>query len=1231
MILSSKMKDLKNLLQNEILILDGGMGTMLQQYKLERQDFEGDIFKGHKIDLTGNNDLLSLTRPEILKEIHKKYLEAGAEIIETNTFNSTSIAQEDYGLSHFIKELNKGSALLARAVCDEFKEKNPGAHCFVAGAVGPTSRTCSLSPDVNNPSFRATHFDEMSEAYEEQMRALLEGGVDLLCIETCFDTLNLKAAIYAVKKIEKDLRERIPLIISTTITDASGRTLSGQTIEAFWHSIRHAEPLCVGINCALGAEEMRPYLQKLSEIADCFISCYPNAGLPNPLSETGYDETPEHMARQIKDFCKSGFLNVVGGCCGTTPEHIAYIKAVAKAYSPRVVLEKPKRLRLSGLEPLEISSEPSSFIMIGERTNVTGSPRFSKLIQAGQFEEALIVAKQQVENGANIIDINFDEGLLDSKACMEKFVNLIGSEPDICRVPLMIDSSKWEVLVAGLKCAQGKSIANSISLKEGEEDFLAKAFELKALGAAAVVMAFDEKGQAATLADKISICQRAYKLLTEKANFPREDIIFDPNVLTVGTGIEEHNDYAINFIEAVREIKKTCPYALTSAGVSNISFSFRGQNKIREAMHSSFLYHATSAGLDMGIVNAGMLDIYEELDPILLKSVEDVLFNRVDTATENLVELSHSLKNLAEEKDTVKVEEWRSLSVRERLIYSLVKGIQTHIERDTEEVRGEYEKALEVIEGPLMDGMKKVGELFGAGKMFLPQVVKSARVMKQAVAYLDPFLKAEKLSATKKSSEKKKTFVLATVKGDVHDIGKSIVSVVLSCNNYEVIDLGVMVECKKILDKAKEVGADLVGLSGLITPSLEEMMHNAKEMDRLGFNIPLLIGGATTSKKHTAIKIAPYYKGVTVHVPDASLVIDVCNELLSETRKENYIAEEKNKQELIRKRFLEGLQEKKKLSLEECRKKKFLIEPSNIRNTLNEPIKVLRKEFLLEEVVRFIDWSPLFWAWGLKGLFPKILTHKNWGEEARDLYKNAQSLLEDLIQNRRFTLKASYGLWPAQSKNETITLFEDKSLKTKVEEFHFLRQQRLKETTNPYLCLADFIPGQESHSFDWVGAFVVTAGDEVEQYAKTFEDKGDDYTSILIKSLGDRLAEALAEKLHQEVRELYSGEKEDLSIEELIKEGYKGIRPAPGYPACPDHSEKKKIWDLLEVEKNLNVFLTENFAMFPASSIAGYYFFNQEASYFSVGSLEEDQLRSYSLLKNISLEETHKLLRMQTL
>lgn len=1226
------LESLEALLKEKILILDGAMGTMIQFQKLEEKDFRGERFKDHPLPLMGNNDLLSLTRPDVIKMIHRSYLEAGSDVIETNTFNGTSIAQEDYKMEGLVFELNEVSARLAREACDEFMKENPGRQCFVAGSVGPTNKTCSLSPDVNRPGYRATNFDTMADAYEEQIRGLLKGGADLFCLETCFDTLNLKAAIYAVKQVERDIGFKVPVIISTTITDSSGRTLSGQTIEACWASVAHAEPLCIGLNCALGAEDMRPYLQRLSEIADVPISCYPNAGLPNPLSDTGYDETPEITASLVKDFCENSFVNLLGGCCGTTPEHIKAIKEVADQFEPRKIKKQEKKLRISGLEALEVTSEPSSFIIVGERTNVTGSPKFSKLIKEGNLEAALTIAKQQVENGSNIIDINFDEGLIDSEAYMTEFLNLIGSEPDISRVPLMIDSSNWSVIVAGLKCSQGKAIANSISLKEGEEDFLEKARKLREFGAAAVVMAFDEKGQAATLEDKVSICSRAYKLLTEKANFPPEDIIFDPNVLTVGTGMAEHNDYGINFIEAVRKIKEQCPYALTSAGVSNISFSFRGHNKIRETMHASFLYHSIRAGLDMGIVNAGMIEVYEELEPKLLEAVEDVLFNRKESATEDLIDLAQDLKGESSSVVKKKQDEWRKLPVRERLIHALVKGILTHIEQDTEEVRTDYKRALEVIEGPLMDGMKKVGALFGEGKMFLPQVVKSARVMKKAVAYLDPFLKSDKFSLGEdKNSPQKKTFVLATVKGDVHDIGKSIVSVVLSCNNFHVIDLGVMVDCKVILEKAKEEKADLIGLSGLITPSLEEMAYNAKEMSRLGFDVPLLIGGATTSKKHTAIKIAPHYSGATIHVADASLVIDVCNQLISEDKKEDYIQAVQLKQEEIRTKFYASDKDKEKESLVKCRERKFIPSFGENRILTIPDSPFITKEVNLEEVLPYFDWSPFFWAWGLRGLYPSILSHKKWGKEATDLYKNAQLILEDIVENKRFKLKGSYQLWPAQSSDESITIFKDNDLKTEVESFHFLRQQRIKKEDKPYLCLSDFIPEKGSSKFDYFGTFVVTAGHEVDDYAESFEKKGDDYTSILIKSLGDRFAEALAEKLHKNVREFYWGESEDLALDDLIKERYRGIRPAPGYPACPDHSEKEKIWSLLQVEEKLGVSLTENYAMSPPSSISGYYFFHPESRYFSVGSLSSDQLEQYAQLKGISLQQVSKLLRMQTL
>ncbi len=1220
---TEKYQILRQLLSGRILILDGAMGTMIQRHRLEETDFRGERFKNHPRDLKGDNDLLNLTRPEVIANIHRKYLESGADIIETNTFNSTRISQSDYGLEDIVYELNKSGAQIARGVADEFMAQNPGRHCFVAGSLGPTNKTLSISPDVNNPSFRAVTFQEMVDSYYEQVSGLVDGGVDILLPETVFDTLNLKAAIFAIEKFFDERNVRMPVMLSVTITDASGRTLSGQTVEAFWYSVMHAKPLSVGINCALGAKEMRPYIEELSKIAECYISCYPNAGLPNPLSDTGYDETPSVTSSFLEEFAQSGFINIVGGCCGTTPEHIRAIAQRVRSIVPRRIPKRPPATRLSGLEPLKI--EGDTFIMVGERTNVTGSPQFAKLIKANDFDGALAVARQQVENGANIIDVNFDEALLDGEGCMTRFLNLISSEPDIARVPIMIDSSKWSVIEAGLRCVQGKCVVNSISLKEGEEKFLHQARLAMRYGAAVVVMAFDEQGQAANKADKVRICQRAYKLLTEKVGMDPTDIIFDPNILTVATGIEEHNNYAVDFIEAVREIKATCPGVRTSGGVSNISFSFRGNNVVREVMHSAFLYHAIKAGLDMGIVNAGMLAVYEDIDKELLELVEDVLLNRRPDATERLIEYAEKVKGTGKTKS--KDESlWRNGTVGERLSYALINGITDYIEQDTEEARQQYERPLDVIEGPLMDGMKIVGDLFGAGKMFLPQVVKSARVMKRAVAYLQPFMEAEKAKAQNARSQGK--FVIATVKGDVHDIGKNIVSVVLACNNYEVIDLGVMVPCEKILNTAREVNADIIGMSGLITPSLDEMVYNASEMERQGFKIPLLIGGATTSKAHTAIKIAPQYSGIVEHVQDASLVVGVCNNILNPEKVDAYTVELRAKQESQRQKYA-GRSERNFVSIEEARAKGFKTDWKNIRIDVPENLGLqILDEIPLEEIVPFIDWSPLFWAWELKGVYPKIFEHKDYGIQARELYKDAQRLMKEIVLNKRFRARAVLGFWPANSVGDDIEIYTDESRKEVLGAFHFLRQQKEKDGDGIYYCLADFVAPKNSGRRDYIGGFALTAGYEVEDFANTFRAKGDDYSAIMVKALGDRFAEALAEMMHKKARIIWGyGKDENLSYEDLIREKYRGIRPAPGYPACPDHTEKSLLWKLLEVEKNTGISLTENFAMNPPSSVSGWYFAHPESRYFHVGQIARDQVEDYARRKNMAVGIVERWLR----
>jgi 5-methyltetrahydrofolate--homocysteine methyltransferase len=1217
---TSVLVELESLLAEKILFLDGAMGTMIQSYHLQEKDFRQGHFENHQKDLKGNNDLLVFTRPEIIKEIHTKYLAAGADIIETNTFSGTRLAQKDYDLEHIVYDLNVTAAKIARSACDEFMQKNPGRKCFVAGALGPTNRTLSLSPDVNNPAFRAVTFDELVENYYEQTKALIEGGADILLPETVFDTLNLKACIFAIEKFQDEMGTKYPLMLSVTITDASGRTLSGQTVEAFWNSVRHAKPLSVGINCALGAKEMRPYIDELSKIADCFISCYPNAGLPNPLSPTGYDETPLKTAQFVAEFAASGFINILGGCCGTTPPHIEAIVKKVSSIKPRQIPTIEKATRLSGLEAFTIKNgDTNPFYMVGERTNVTGSPLFAKLIKAGNFDEALSVARQQVTNGANIIDINFDEGMLDSTACMIHFLNLVASEPDISRVPIMIDSSKWEVIEAGLKCVQGKAIVNSISLKEGEESFLRQARLVQQYGAAVVIMAFDEQGQAATKDEKVRICKRAYDLLLSKLNFDPNDIIFDANILTVATGMEEHNPYGLNFIEAIKELKVVCPGALTSGGVSNLSFSFRGNNIVREAIHTVFLYHAIKAGLDMGIVNAGMLGVYDEIEPVLREKCEAVVLNKHPGATEELLDLAEALKS-SNKKGEVVVEEWRNFSLEERISHSLVKGLDAFVDIDTEEARVKYGRPLNVIEGPLMEGMKIVGNLFGEGKMFLPQVVKSARVMKKAVAYLEPFMEEEKrLNAA--NARVQGVFVIATVKGDVHDIGKNIVGVVLACNGYKVIDLGVMTSCQKILEAAILHKADIVGLSGLITPSLDEMIYVAKEMERQEFKLPLLIGGATTSKAHTAIKIAPHYTSPIAHVGDASLVIEVCNNLLSTERRTAYANELREHYAKLREKHLLGLSGKSDLiSYKEAQAHSFKTNWDETEIAKPSQTGVFNLDISLDEIVPYIDWSPLFWTWEMKGTYPKILGNEKYGTEAQKLFNDAQALLKDIIVHNRFKPKVTVGIFPAYASGDDVIVNETTTL-------HFLRQQKEKVGDDGiYYCLADFISPEKSHN-DYIGGFAVTTGHEVEDFAKTFVEKYDDYSAIMVKAIGDRLAEALAELTHKKVREIFGyGLTENLSNEELIKEKYRGVRPAPGYPACPDHTEKKILWDLLEVEKNTGITLTENFAMNPPSSVSGFYFNHPEARYFNVGNIGSDQIEKYSERKQMSKTEIEKWL-----
>ena len=1213
---------LEKALGERIVMMDGAMGTMIQRHKLEEKDFRGERYAQHPSDLKGNNDLLSITRPDIIGGIHRAYLEAGAGIIETNTFNATSISQADYGLESSVRDINLAAARLARQVTDDYLKANPGKVAWVAGAVGPTNRTASMSPDVNRPEYRAVTFTQLAQAYGEQVRALIEGGVDVLLPETTFDTLNLKAALWAMEEVFDELGYRLPVMISVTITDASGRTLSGQTTEAFWHSIRHARPFSVGINCALGPKEMRPYMATLSRIADCFVSCYPNAGLPNAFG--GYDETPEQMAEVLGEFAQAGFLNMVGGCCGSTPEHIAAIgEAVAKA-KPRAVVTRSRETVLAGLEPYTIGTG-GSFTAIGERTNVTGSPKFSALIKEEKFEEAVAVARQQVEAGANLIDLNFDEALLDGEASMTRFLNLIGSEPEISRVPFIIDSSKWSVLEAGLQCVQGKVVVNSISLKEGEKVFLEQAKKVRRYGAAVIVMAFDEEGQAAEAKRKVAICRRAYQLLTEKAGLAPEDIIFDVNILTVATGIEEHNNYAVEFIEAVREIKKTLPGCKTSGGLSNISFSFRGNNPVREAMHSCFLYHAIQAGLDMAIVNAGQLAVYEEIPADLKERVEDVLLNRRPDATERMLEFAETVKSGG--KAVVKDEVWRSGSVDERLLHALLKGITDHIDVDTEEARQKYGRPLLVIEGPLMGGMRHVGDLFGAGKMFLPQVVKSARVMKKAVAYLTPFMEKEKEAAGDKSKGAGK-ILMATVKGDVHDIGKNIVGVVLACNGYEVIDLGVMVPCEKILAEAKAHGVDVIGLSGLITPSLDEMVTVAQEMKREKFQIPLLIGGATTSAAHTAVKIAPAYHGSVVHVIDASRVVGVAQKLLSPENRETYLTQVRADQEKARKDYETRRAAQKLLSIAEARKRGTKLDWTR---DPEKPeflgVKVF-EDYPLGELAEYIDWSPFFHAWELRGRFPKILEDPVVGVESKKLFADAQILLQKIVRDRKIRARGVIAFFPANSEGDDILLYEDDSRKKVRAKVHGLRQQMARSDGEPNRCLSDFVAPVSSGKKDYLGAFAVTAGHGVEDWAKDLEKGNDDYQAILLKALADRCAEAFAERMHEMARQAWGfGKREGLSKEDLIDEKYRGIRPAAGYPACPDHTEKRGLMALLGAEQSVGIQLTENCAMTPASSVSGLYFGHPEARYFAVGPLGKDQVEDYAARKGMAVSEVERWLR----
>jgi 5-methyltetrahydrofolate--homocysteine methyltransferase len=1239
---------LHQLLKTRILVLDGAMGTMIQRHGLTEADYRGERFRDHPHDLKGNGDVLVLTRPDVIGGIHREYLAAGADILETNTFSSTAIAQADYGLQALAYELNLEGTRLARAAADEWTMRTPDRPRFVAGALGPTNRTLSISPDVDNPAVRAVTFDQVRDAYREQVRGLIDGGADLLLLETIFDTLNAKAAIVAILEIFEERGMELPLMLSATITDRSGRTLSGQMIDAFYTSIRHARPFSVGLNCALGAEQMRPYLAELARIAECYVTAYPNAGLPNAFGQ--YDEQPADTARLLRDFAQAGFVNILGGCCGTTPDHIRAVDEAIKGVTPHERPEQSERFtQFSGLETLTIRPD-SNFIMIGERTNVTGSKRFARLITSGQFTDAADVALGQVRGGANILDVNMDEGMLDSEAAMTTFLNVIATEPEIARLPIMIDSSKWSVIEAGLKCVQGKAIVNSISLKEGEADFLHKARLVRRYGAAVVVMAFDEAGQADTIERKVQICQRAYRLLIDQAGFDPLDIIFDPNILAIATGLEEHNNYGVNFIEATRIIKATCPGAKVSGGVSNLSFSFRGNDVVREAIHSAFLYHAIKAGLDMGIVNAGQLIVYEDIPRTLLEHVEDVIFNRRPDATERLVQLAETVKGAGakQEHDL----SWRDAPVEERLSHALVRGVVDFIEQDVEEARLKLARPLDVIEGPLMDGMKVVGDLFGAGKMFLPQVVKSARAMKKAVAYLLPFMEEEKrISGTAAQSPGK--IVLATVKGDVHDIGKNIVGVVLGCNNYEIVDLGVMVPMDRILQTAIDEKADLIGLSGLITPSLDEMVFVAREMSRRGFTIPLLIGGATTSRQHTAVKIAPEFNEPVVHVLDASRAVDVVSNLLSPTQKASFVAANRTEQDRIRQQHA-SLKRKplRPWPGPQANRPVLTWNADTVATPAFTGARLL-DDVRLEDLVPYIDWTFFFAAWELKGRFPAILDHPSHGAAARELYTEARALLDRIVANRLITPRGVYGFWPANSVGDDIVVFEpglgargsgleprSSNPESRVSNreprtpnpggvllrFNMLRQQEEVSAGTPHLSLADYIAPLESGVQDYIGAFAVTAGHGVDALVAGFEKNHDDYHAIMVKALADRLAEAFAEYLHARARRDWGyGGGEQLSAEDLAAERYRGIRPAFGYPACPDHSEKLKLFALLDAGR-AGITLTDSCAMSPAASVSGLYFAHPDARYFTVGPVGKDQIADYAARKGMGVAEVERWL-----
>ena len=1229
--MTNRQEQLYKAIEERVLVIDGAMGSLIQEYRLSEEDFRGERFKDFHKDVKGNNDLLCITKPEVIEEIHKKYLAAGADIIETNSFSGTTIAMADYDLQHIAYELNVAAAKVARKAADEYSAKTPDKPRFVAGAIGPTNRTLSLSPDVNNPGYRAITWDELVTAYTEQINGLLDGGSDILLVETIFDTLNAKAALFAIQTVCEERNIKMPIMISGTITDASGRTLSGQTCEAFLNSVSHVDLLSVGLNCALGAKDMRPYLEELSNKSPFYISAYPNAGLPNQFGE--YDEDAHTMGHQIEDFLKAGFINIVGGCCGTTPDHIQRIAELAAQCKPRKRPQANTLMHLSGLEPLTLFPD-SNFMNVGERTNVTGSKKFAKLIIEERYDEALAVARDQVEGGAQVIDINMDEGMLDAEKAMTTFLNLVASEPDIARVPVMIDSSKWFVIEAGLKCIQGKGIVNSISLKEGEEKFIEQAKLVKKYGAAVIVMAFDEVGQADNLERRKEICKRAYDILVDKVKFPPQDIIFDPNIFPVATGMDEHRLNALDFFLGTRWIKQNLPHAKVSGGVSNVSFSFRGNDHVREAIHSAFLYHAIKEGMDMGIVNPGMLQIYDEVPKELMTLVEDVLLNRNDEATEKLINYAEQVKGKGKAKEE-KDEEWRKGTVQERLSHSLVKGITDYIDADVEECRQHYDKTLSIIEGPLMDGMNVVGDLFGAGKMFLPHVVKSARVMKKAVAYLLPYLDAEKLASGDKQKNNGKV-LMATVKGDVHDIGKNIVGVVMACNNYEIIDIGVMVPCEKILEMARKENVDIIGLSGLITPSLDEMVHVAKEMERQGFTIPLLIGGATTSKVHTAVKVAPHYSHPVVHVNDASRSVPVVSSLISKELREDFAKEVAKDYERVREQNKNAQAQNKFVSLKTARENKFKIDWD--KTQITRPSFIGNKTFdnySLSEIAEYIDWTPFFHSWEMKGSYPKIFNDPERGEEAKKLFADAQKMLQQIIAEKWLTAKAVIGLYPANTVgDDDVEVYADETRSKVLTTFHSIRQQTKKPMGQANVALADFVhpklstPDSQPSTIDYIGGFALTTGIGIDEWVTKFEKDHDDYSAIMLKALADRLAEAFAELMHKVVRrELWGYAKdESLSTDQLIKEEYAGIRPAPGYPAQPDHTEKPALFKLLEVEKNTGIILTDSMAMFPTAAVSGLYFAHPDSHYFGIGKINKEQVEDYAKRKGMTVEDTERWL-----